>query len=102
LGRATDGEPERPGGRFFPPLRHGVEPILDILNDHAIWKNAVDIRMQSHQGVLQRLLAMTTENRHNDPNRQPVLTIPARPRPHLLGTRSWAYVPERVASERPN
>src|ERR1035437_2580180 len=73
LRRARKGEPERPGGRFFKPLRQSVESIFDTL------KGQLDL--EQHGGhtpggvlvrVLQRLLAMTTAIWHNDRTGQPV------------------------------
>jgi hypothetical protein len=73
LRRARKGEPERPGGRFFKPLRQTVESIFDTL------KGQLDL--EQHGGrtptgvlvrVLQRLLAMTTVIWHNDHTGQPV------------------------------
>jgi len=67
LRRARKGEPERPGGRFFKPLRQTVESIFDTL------KGQLDL--ERHGGrtpagvlvrVLQRMLAMTTAIWHND------------------------------------
>jgi len=71
LRRARKGEPERPGGRFFKPLRQTVESIFDTL------KGQLDL--EQHGGhtrdgvlvrVLQRILAMTTAIGHNDHNDQ--------------------------------
>jgi hypothetical protein len=73
LRRARKGEPERPGGRFFKPLRQTVESIFDTL------KGQLDL--EQHGGrtptgvlvrVLQRLLAITTAIWHNDHTGQPV------------------------------
>jgi len=67
LRRARKGEPERPGGRFFKPLRQTVESIYDTL------KGQLDL--ERHGGhsqtgvfvrVLQRLLALTAAIWHND------------------------------------
>ena len=67
LRRARKGEPERPGGRFFKPLRQTVESIFDT------FKGQLDL--EQHGGrtpagvlvrVLQRVLAMTTAIWHND------------------------------------
>ncbi len=61
LRRARKGEPERPGGKFFRPLRQTVESIFDTL------KGQLDL--ERHGGhttagvlvrVLQRMLALTT------------------------------------------
>jgi hypothetical protein len=74
LRRARKGETERPGGRFFKPLRQTVESIFDTL------KGQLDL--EQHGGrtpagvlvrVLQRLLAMTTAIWHNDRTGQPVM-----------------------------
>jgi len=73
LRRARKGEPERPGGQFFKPLRQTVESIFDTL------KGQLDL--EQHGGrtptgvlvrVLQRMLAMTTAIWHNDHTGQPV------------------------------
>ena len=73
LRRARKGEPERPGGRFFKPLRQTVESIFDTL------KGQLDLEQHgghTPQGVLvrvlQRLLAMTTAIWHNDHTGQPI------------------------------
>ncbi len=67
LRRARKGEPERPGGRFFKPLRQAIESIFDTL------KGQLDL--EQHGGrtpagvlvrVMQRILAMTTAIWHND------------------------------------
>ena len=64
---ARKGEPERPGGRFFKPLRQTVESIFATL------KGQLDL--ERHGGrtpagviarVLQRILALTTAIWHND------------------------------------
>lgn len=67
LRRARKGEPERPGARFFKPLRQTVESIFDTL------KGQLDLEQHgghTPQGVLvrvlQRMLAMTTAIWHND------------------------------------
>ena len=73
LRRARKGEPERPGGRFFKPLRQTVESIFDTL------KGQLDL--EQHGGhtrdgvlvrVLQRMLALTTAIWHNDHTGQAV------------------------------
>lgn len=73
LRRARKGEPERPGGRFFKPLRQTVESIFDTL------KGQLDL--ERHGGhtptgvlvrVLQRLLALTSAIWHNDHTGQTV------------------------------
>jgi hypothetical protein len=73
LRRARKGEPERPGGQFFKPLRQCVESIFDTL------KGQLDLEQHgghTPQGVLvrvlQRMLAMTTAIWHNDHTGQPV------------------------------
>jgi len=67
LRRARKGEPERPGGQFFKPLRQTVESIFDTL------KGQLDL--ERHGGhtptgvlvrVLQRMLALTSAIWHND------------------------------------
>jgi len=73
LRRARKGEAERPGGRFFKPLRQSVESIFDTLKGQ--------LNLEQHGGrtpsgvlvrVLQRILAMTTAIWHNDHTGQPV------------------------------
>jgi len=73
LRRARKGEPERPGGRFFKPLRQTAESIFDTL------KGQLDL--EHHGGhtptgvlvrVLQRLLALTAAIWHNDHTGQTV------------------------------
>jgi len=73
LRRARKGEPERPGSRFFKPLRQCVESIFDTL------KGQLDL--EQHAGrtpagvlvrVLQRILAITTAIWHNDHTGQTV------------------------------
>jgi hypothetical protein len=73
LRRARKGEPERPGGRFFKPLRQTVESIYDTLKGQ--------LNLEQHGGhtaagvlvrVLQRMLALTTAIWHNDHTGQPV------------------------------
>ncbi len=73
LRRARKGEQERPGGRFFKPLRQTVESIFDTL------KGQLDLaRHGGHTPsgvlvrVLQRLLALTTAIWHNDATGQTV------------------------------
>ena len=70
---ARKGEPERPGARFFKPLRQTVESIFDT------FKGQLDL--ERHGGktpagvlvrVLQRILALTTAIWHNDRTGQPV------------------------------
>lgn len=72
LRRARKGEPERPGGRFFKPLRQTVESIFDT------FKGQLDL--ERHGGhtpagvlirVLQRILALTAAIWHNDHTGQP-------------------------------
>jgi len=67
LRRARKGEPERPGGRFFKPLRQTVESIFDTLK--------AQLDLERHGGhtptgvlvrVLQRMLALTAAIWHND------------------------------------
>ena len=67
LRRACRGEPERPGGRFFKPLRQTVESIFATLKGQ--------LNLEHHGGhtptgvlvrVLQRLLALTATIWHND------------------------------------
>jgi Transposase DDE domain len=73
LRRARKGEPERPGGRFFKPLRQTVESIFDTL------KGQLDL--ERHGGhtreavlvrILQRILALTAAIWHNDHTGQPI------------------------------
>jgi hypothetical protein len=70
---ARKGETERPGARFFKPLRQVIESINDTL------KGQLDL--EHHGGhtptgvavrVLQRILALTTAIWHNDRTGQPV------------------------------
>ena len=70
---ARKGEPERPGSRFFKPLRQIIESINDTL------KGQLDL--EAHGGrtpsgvlarVLQRILALTAAIWHNDHTGQPV------------------------------
>ena len=70
---ARKGEPERPGGRFFKPLRQVIESINDTL------KGQLDLEQHGGRtiaGVLtrvwQRLLALTAAIWHNDHTGQPV------------------------------
>jgi len=70
---ARKGEPERPGGRFFKPLRQVIESINDTL------KGQLDLEQHGGRtiaGVLarvwQRLLALTAAIWHNDHTSQPV------------------------------
>ncbi|HEX2806193.1 MAG TPA: IS982 family transposase [Kineosporiaceae bacterium] len=70
---ARKGEPDRPGARFFKPLRQVIESINDT------FKGQLDLE---HYGgrtprgvlvrVLQRILALTTAIWHNDHAGQPV------------------------------
>jgi hypothetical protein len=70
---ARHGEPERPGARFFKPLRQIIESINDT------YKGQLDL--ERHGGhtpagviarVLQRILALTAVIWHNDHTGQPV------------------------------
>jgi hypothetical protein len=70
---ARSGEPERPGSRFFRPLRQVIESVNDTL------KGQLDL--ERHGGhtplgviarVLQRILALTAAIWHNDHTGQPV------------------------------
>ena len=70
---ARKGEPERPGARFFKPLRQVIESINDT------FKGQLDL--ERHGGhtpagvmvrVLQRILALTAAIWHNDHTGQPV------------------------------
>ena len=70
---ARKGEPERPGARFFKPLRQVIESINDTL------KGQLDLEQHGGRtitGVLarvwQRLLALTAAIWHNDHTSQPV------------------------------
>jgi len=70
------GEPERPGGRFFTPLRQTVESIFDTL------KGQLDLEQHGCHTptgvlvrVLQRILAMTTAIWHNDHTGQAVKRV---------------------------
>jgi hypothetical protein len=73
LRRARQGEPERPGARFFKPLRQTIESI------NQTFKGQLDL--ERHGGrtpagviirVLQRILALTAAIWHNDKTGQPV------------------------------
>ena len=73
LRRPRKGEPERPGGRFFKPLRQTVESIFDT------FKGQLDL--ERHGGhtptgvlvrILQRILALTAAIWHNDHTGQPI------------------------------
>ena len=70
---ARKGEPERPGARFFKPLRQVIESVNDT------FKGQLDL--ERHGGhtpagviarVLQRILALTAAIWHNDRTGQPV------------------------------
>jgi len=70
---ARQGEPARPGTRFFKPLRQIIESVNDTL------KGQLDL--ERHGGhtpagvlarVLQRILALTTAIWHNDHTGQPI------------------------------
>jgi len=70
---ARKGEPERPGSKFFKPLRQTVESIFDT------FKGQLDL--EQHGGrttagvfvrVVQRLLSLTTAIWHNDHTGQPI------------------------------
>jgi DDE family transposase len=70
---ARHGEPDRPGTRFFKPLRQIIESVNDT------FKGQLDL--ERHGGhtpagvmarVLQRILALTTAIWHNDRTGQPV------------------------------
>jgi len=70
---ARQGEPERPGSRFFKPLRQVIESVNDT------FKGQLDL--ERHGGhtpagvlvrVLQRILALTTAIWHNDHTSQPI------------------------------
>ena len=71
---ARKGEPERPGTRFFRPLRQVIESVNDT------FKGQLDL--ERHGGrtrggviarVLQRILALTASIWHNDHTAQPVM-----------------------------
>jgi hypothetical protein len=71
---ARQGEPARPGTRFFKPLRQLIESVNDT------FKGQLDL--ERHGGhtsagvlvrVLQRILALTTAIWHNDHTRQPIM-----------------------------
>jgi len=70
---ARKGEPERPGARFFKPLRQTVESIFDTFKDQ--------LDLERHGGhtpagvlvrILQRVLALTAVIWHNDATGRPV------------------------------
>jgi Transposase DDE domain len=71
---ARQGEPERPGARFFKPLRQIIESVNDT------FKGQLDL--ERHGGhtplgvltrILQRILALTTAIWHNNHSGQPVM-----------------------------
>jgi Transposase DDE domain len=71
---ARQGEPDRPGARFFRPLRQVIESVNDT------FKGQLDL--ERHGGhtpagvlarVLQRILALTAAIWHNDRTGQPVM-----------------------------
>jgi hypothetical protein len=71
---ARQGEPARPGTRFFKPLRQIIESVNDT------FKGQLDL--ERHGGhtpagvlarVLQRILALTTAIWHNDHTGQPIM-----------------------------
>jgi hypothetical protein len=71
---ARKGEPERPGARYFKPLRQTIESINDT------FKGQLDLEQhggRSRAGVItrvwQRILALTAAIWHNDRTDQPVL-----------------------------
>ena len=73
LRQARKGEPERPGSRFFKPLRQTVESIFDT------FKGQLDL--EDHGGhttdgvlvrIVQRVLALTAAIWHNDRTGQPI------------------------------
>ena len=70
---ARKGEPDRPGSRFFKPLRQTIESIFDTYKGQ--------LNLEGHGGktpngvlvrVLQRILALTTAIWHNDHTGQPI------------------------------
>ena len=70
---ARKGEPERPGSKFFKPLRQTVESIFDTFKDQ--------LDIERHGGrttagvfvrVVQRILALTTAIWHNDHTGRPI------------------------------
>jgi hypothetical protein len=71
---ARKGEPQRPGSRFFRPLRQIIESVNDT------FKGQLDLERHgghSPAGVwvrlLQRLLALTAAIWHNNHSNQPVM-----------------------------
>jgi hypothetical protein len=73
LRQARNGEPERPGVRFFKPLRQTIESInqtfkgqLDLERHGGRTPTGVIVR------VLQRILALTAAIWHNDKTGQPI------------------------------
>ena len=71
---ARKGEPERPGARFFKPLRQTIESINDT------FKGQLDLEQhggRTKAGVIvrvwQRILALTAAIWHNDRTGQPIL-----------------------------
>jgi hypothetical protein len=70
---ARKGEPERPGSKFFKPLRQTVESIFNTFKDQ--------LDIERHGGrttagvfvrVVQRILALTTTIWHNDHTGRPI------------------------------
>ena len=70
---ARQGEPERPGTRFFRPLRQVIESVNDTFKGQ--------LNLEQHGGhtpegvmvrVLQRILALTAAIWHNDRTSQPI------------------------------
>ena len=70
---ARKGEPQRPGSRYFKPLRQTVESIFDTCKDQTDLERHGG---RTPQGVLvrvmQRVLALTAAIWHNDRTGQPV------------------------------
>jgi hypothetical protein len=71
---ARQGEPARPGTRFFKPLRQVIESVNDTLKGH--------LDLERHGGhtpagvlvrVLQRILALSAAIWHNNHTSQPVM-----------------------------
>ena len=73
LRRARKGEPERPGARFFKPLRQTVESIFDTFKDQLdLERHGARTPAGLVVRVLQRILALTAAIWHNDHTGQPV------------------------------
>ncbi len=71
---ARKGETERPGSRFFKPLRQVIESINDTLKGQLdLERHGGHTKAGVITGVCQRILALTAAIWHNDQINQPVL-----------------------------